>query len=115
MFDIPNKKRKLANDMTNQVTNNSMFYIFLSLLILPELIIISYTFVDRWSLIQRCLVALEDCIKRFPQHYKSYYRLAHFYFRSQTHKDCQKFKNLMFGEQGLFVGQRPNNFFHVSW
>lgn len=67
----------------------------------------------RWNLIQRCLTALEDCIKRFPQHYKSYYRLAYFYFRS-SYKNYDKFKHLMFGEQGLFVGQRSNNFFHVS-
>lgn len=69
----------------------------------------------RWTLIQRCLEALEDCIKRFPQHYKSYYRLAHFYFRSPSHRDFNKFKDLMFGERGLFVGQRPNNFFHGVW
>ncbi|XP_027850821.2 calcineurin-binding protein cabin-1-like [Aphis gossypii] len=69
----------------------------------------------RWTLIQRCLRALEDCIKRFPQHYKSYYRLAHFYFRSPSHKDYNKFKDLMFGERGLFVGQRPHNFFHGVW
>lgn len=68
----------------------------------------------RWSLIERCLAGLEECIKRFPQHYKSYYRLCHFYFRSPSHKDNKKFHDLMFGERGLFVGQKPQNFFQVN-
>lgn len=75
---------------------------------------LSLIYLVRWELIQRCIAALEDCIKRFPQHYKSYYRLAHFYFRS-PYKDYTKFKDLMFGERGLFGSQRPNNFFHVSF
>lgn len=77
--------------------------------------IIFYTFLVRWTLIQRCLAALEECTKRISRHYKSYYRLANFYFRSPFHKDYKKFKDIMFGEQGLFVEKKPNNFFHVSW
>jgi len=68
----------------------------------------------RWELIQRCLVALQDCMKKFPQHYKSYYRLAYFYFRSPFYKDYNKFRELMFGDRGLFVSKKHNNFFHVS-
>ncbi|VVC42534.1 Hypothetical protein CINCED_3A009963 [Cinara cedri] len=90
--DLSVKKIKLTNNSTIQDLNNM-----------------------QWSLIQRCLAGLEDCIKRFPQHYKSYYRLSHFYFRSPSHKDNKKFHDLMFGERGLFVGQRPCNFFHGIW
>lgn len=39
----------------------------------------SSAFISKDRLIERCLEALAICLKRFPQHYKSQYRLAHAY------------------------------------
>ena len=46
----------------------------------------SSEFVSKDKLIQRCLEALVICLQRFPQHYKSQYRLAHAYLNI----DCVK-------------------------
>lgn len=41
---------------------------------------------DHKDLIKKCIEALKQCLHRFPQHYKSLYRLAHYYFHSKYHK-----------------------------
>lgn len=38
------------------------------------------------ELMDRCIHALEYCLRRFPQHHKSRYRLAYVYFYSPEHK-----------------------------
>ena len=38
------------------------------------------------GLLDCCIRALEYCLRRFPQHHKSRYRLAYIYFYSDTHK-----------------------------
>ncbi|KAG8311302.1 Calcineurin-binding protein cabin-1 [Homalodisca vitripennis] len=62
-----------------------------------------------------CLDALEDCAQRFPEHYKSLYRLAHFYFRSKLRRNVEKARQLLLGEKGLFADRKPSNFFNGVW
>nr|CAD7397394.1 unnamed protein product [Timema cristinae] len=38
---------------------------------------------DHLELVQRCVWMLEECLSRFPQHYKCFYRLAHYYLNSK--------------------------------
>uniref|UniRef100_A0A1B6F531 Uncharacterized protein n=1 Tax=Cuerna arida TaxID=1464854 RepID=A0A1B6F531_9HEMI len=62
-----------------------------------------------------CLDALEECAQRFPEHYKSLYRLAHFYFRSKLRRNVEKARQLLLGEKGLFADRKPSNFFNGVW
>lgn len=41
---------------------------------------------QRRMLVEMCVRALFLCLGRFPQHYKSLYRLAFFYTNSKTHQ-----------------------------
>lgn len=41
---------------------------------------------QRRLLVEMCVRALFLCLSRFPQHYKSLYRLAFFYTNSRTHQ-----------------------------
>ena len=41
------------------------------------------------ELMDRCNLALEYCLRRFPQHHKSRYRLAYVYYYSPEHKVTQ--------------------------
>ncbi|XP_076756592.1 calcineurin-binding protein cabin-1 isoform X1 [Xylocopa sonorina] len=77
-------------------------------------------------LITYCLAGLEQCILRFSEHYKSFYRLSHFFFNNKTAKDVTKCRNLLLdsyncqfypGEsfQGLFADRKTNNFFSGVW
>lgn len=77
------------------------------------------------TLIAYCLAGLEQCILRFAEHHKSFYRLAHFFFNNKKAKDTAKCKDLLLktyscqfypGQtfQGLFVERRSTNFFNVS-
>ena len=49
---------------------------------------VSSGLVSKEKLIQRCLEALAICLQRFPQHYKSQYRLAHAYLNILSVKVC---------------------------
>ncbi|KAF3422681.1 hypothetical protein E2986_06783 [Frieseomelitta varia] len=77
------------------------------------------------TLIAYCLAGLEQCILRFPEHYKSFYRLSHFFFNNKTAKDIIKCRNILLdsyncqfyrGEnfQGLFADRKSTNFFNHS-
>lgn len=41
---------------------------------------------QRRTLVEMCVRALFLCLSRFPQHYKSLYRLAFFYTNSKSHQ-----------------------------
>lgn len=77
------------------------------------------------ALIAYCLAGLEQCILRFTEHHKSFYRLAHFFFNNKKSKNIARCKNLLLGTyncqffpgqtfQGLFADRRSTNFFNVS-
>lgn len=77
------------------------------------------------TLIAYCLAGLEQCILRFAEHHKSFYRLSHFFFNNKKAKDTTKCKDLLLGTyscqfypeqsfQGLFAERRSTNFFNVS-
>ncbi|XP_044577498.1 calcineurin-binding protein cabin-1-like [Cotesia glomerata] len=78
------------------------------------------------KLISYCLAGLEQCVLRFPEHYKSIYRLCHFFFNHKVAKDndkcrdlllstykCQYYTDLTF--QGLFADRKSTNFFNGVW
>ncbi|KTF83645.1 hypothetical protein cypCar_00006386 [Cyprinus carpio] len=44
---------------------------------------------QRKTLVDVCVRSLFLCLSRYPQHYKSLYRLAHLYSYSKTHKETQ--------------------------
>ncbi|KAL6431043.1 hypothetical protein ACFW04_007057 [Cataglyphis niger] len=78
------------------------------------------------TLIAYCLAGLEQCILRFAEHHKSFYRLAHFFFNNKKAKDIVKCKDLLLrtyscqfysGQtfQGLFAERRSTNFFNGVW
>nr|XP_006814139.1 PREDICTED: calcineurin-binding protein cabin-1-like [Saccoglossus kowalevskii] len=68
------------------------------------------------------------CLTRFPQHYKSLYRLSRFYLYAETHKNIQWSRDLLMGTsylpwyqykhmpaQGLFAERNKSNFFNGIW
>lgn len=75
-------------------------------------------------IISICLDNLEDCVSRFPQHYKALYRLAHYHFYYKKDKNVERCKDLMLGAflgrnnskmQGLFSERKNSNFFNAIW
>ena len=48
------------------------------------------THVEEKELLDLCLKGLSLCLKRFPQHFKSLYRLAYVYYHSKDHRVSQK-------------------------
>lgn len=50
------------------------------------------------ELMDLCILALEYCLRRFPQHHKSRYRLAYVYYYSSEHKVTQYFLLVFFGK-----------------
>ncbi|CAB3375984.1 Hypothetical predicted protein [Cloeon dipterum] len=76
---------------------------------------------DHSELADMCLEALEDCAVRFPEHYKSTYRLAHYFFKSKLRKNTEKCKSFLLGPHtnsklhGLFQDRKPSNFFNGVW
>lgn len=71
-----------------------------------------------------CIKNLEECVTRFPEHYKSIYRLANIYLHApESVKDLQRCRQLLLGTyttglgnqiQGLFVDRKQVNLFNVS-
>nr|CAD7579367.1 unnamed protein product [Timema californicum] len=81
---------------------------------------------DHLELVQRCVWMLEECLSRFPQHYKCFYRLAHYYLNSKFHRDTTKCRQLLLGTHpigrphcdsvyGLFAHRKNSNFFNDVW
>ncbi|XP_056132022.1 calcineurin-binding protein cabin-1 [Lampris incognitus] len=78
-------------------------------------------------LVELCVRALFLCLGRFPQHYKSLYRLAFFYATSKTHQNLQWARDVLLGSsipwqqlkhmpaQGLFCERNKTNLFNGIW
>ncbi|XP_033475450.1 calcineurin-binding protein cabin-1 isoform X3 [Epinephelus lanceolatus] len=78
-------------------------------------------------LVEMCVRALFLCLGRFPQHYKSLYRLAFFYTNSKTHQNLQWARDVLLGSsvpwqqlkhmpaQGLFCERNKTNLFNGIW
>ncbi|XP_066499706.1 calcineurin-binding protein cabin-1 isoform X2 [Hoplias malabaricus] len=82
---------------------------------------------QRKMLVDMCVRALFLCLSRFPQHYKSLYRLAQLYAYSKTHKNLQWARDVLLGSsvpwqllkhmpaQGLFCERNKTNLFNGIW
>uniref|UniRef100_A0A3P9JXR1 Calcineurin-binding protein cabin-1 n=1 Tax=Oryzias latipes TaxID=8090 RepID=A0A3P9JXR1_ORYLA len=78
-------------------------------------------------LVEMCVRALFLCLSRFPQHYKSLYRLAYFYTNSKFHQNLQWARDVLLGSsvqwqqlkhmpaQGLFCERNKTNLFNGIW
>lgn len=90
---------------------------------------------DKKIIISRCLEAFNLCLKRFPHHYKSLYRLAQYYHTTKNSRDrdnnrtrnyligCSMWQtvdymhvNGLFNERKIWYQQPKNcNLFHGVW
>uniref|UniRef100_A0A8C9QU06 Calcineurin-binding protein cabin-1 n=1 Tax=Scleropages formosus TaxID=113540 RepID=A0A8C9QU06_SCLFO len=82
---------------------------------------------QRRLLVDMCVRALFLCLSRFPQHYKSLYRLAYLYANSSTHRNLQWARDVLLGSsvpwqqlkhmpaQGLFCERNKTNLFNGVW
>lgn len=52
---------------------------------------------DTQSMVDMCLMAIKECVSRFPHFYKGLYRLAHYYYHSKTHHNIEACRELLFG------------------
>lgn len=79
------------------------------------------------ELMDQCIYALEYCLRRFPQHHKSRYRLAYVYYYSPEHKETRACRDLLLGSntrqiktfnfphQGVFNEKSKTNLFSAFW
>jgi len=79
------------------------------------------------ELMDLCIRALEYCLRRFPQHHKSRYRLAYVYYYSSEHKETSACRDLLLGSNtrqiktfpfhhfGLFNEKSKTNLFSAFW
>ncbi|KAM7416326.1 hypothetical protein PAMA_018408 [Pampus argenteus] len=82
---------------------------------------------QRRMLVKMCVNSLFLCLGRFPQHYKSLYRLAFFYTNSKSHQNLQWARDVLLGSsvpwqqlkhmpaQGLFCERNKTNLFNGIW
>lgn len=82
---------------------------------------------QRQFLTEQCIASFRLCLSRFPQHYKSLYRLAFLYTHSKTHRNLQWARDVLLGSsipwqqlqhmpaQGLFCERNKTNFFNGIW
>lgn len=82
---------------------------------------------QRQFLTEQCIASFCLCLSRFPQHYKSLYRLAFLYTYSKTHRNLQWARDVLLGSsipwqqlqhmpaQGLFCERNKTNFFNGIW
>ncbi|XP_012604714.1 calcineurin-binding protein cabin-1 isoform X1 [Microcebus murinus] len=82
---------------------------------------------QRQFLTEQCITSFHLCLSRFPQHYKSLYRLAFLYTYSKTHRNLQWARDVLLGSsipwqqlqhmpaQGLFCERNKTNFFNGIW
>ncbi|XP_055382064.1 calcineurin-binding protein cabin-1-like [Condylostylus longicornis] len=84
-----------------------------------------FTFTELEPIYKSCVKNLEECVTRFPEHYKSIYRLVHHYLNAPDKlKNMQKCHQLLIGNYttslgnhiaGLFSDRKNNNFFNGIW
>ncbi|GFQ82744.1 calcineurin-binding protein cabin-1 [Trichonephila clavata] len=77
------------------------------------------------ALIPMCLDAMRECLQRFIQHYKSLYRMAHYYCHSKRNKNLQWAREILLAATpstkkypsmpGLFADRKNTNFFNGIW
>ncbi|XP_055949732.1 calcineurin-binding protein cabin-1-like isoform X2 [Argiope bruennichi] len=77
------------------------------------------------ELIPVCLDAMRECLQRFIQHYKSLYRMAHYYCHSKKNKNLQWAREILLAATpptkkypsmpGLFADRKNTNFFNGIW
>lgn len=82
---------------------------------------VSQTTID--EIYKMCISNLEECVTRFPEHYKSMYRLIHHY--ATVASSIEKCKQLLLKSDyksalgnkinGLFSERKNNNFFNGIW
>ncbi|XP_018117362.1 calcineurin-binding protein cabin-1 isoform X2 [Xenopus laevis] len=82
---------------------------------------------QRKVLIEQCINSFRLCLSRFPQHYKSLYRLAYLYTHSNNYQNLQWARDVLLGSsipwqqlkhmpaQGLFYERNKTNFFNGIW
>ncbi|KAG1699633.1 Calcineurin-binding protein cabin-1 [Nymphon striatum] len=49
----------------------------------------SKTAINKFDIVRLCIKAIKQCLLRFPQHYKSFYRLAHYYMNTSSQTKLQ--------------------------
>lgn len=77
------------------------------------------------SIYRSCVRNLEECVTRFPEHYKSVYRLVYHYLHApEKLRDLEKCRQLLLGQyttnlgnqiNGLFSDRKNNNIFNGIW
>ncbi|XP_055840261.1 calcineurin-binding protein cabin-1-like isoform X2 [Episyrphus balteatus] len=77
------------------------------------------------AIYRSCVRNLEECVTRFPEHYKSVYRLVHHYLHApEKLRDLEKCRQLLLGQyttnlgnqiNGLFSDRKNNNIFNGIW
>lgn len=77
------------------------------------------------TLMKRCIAGFHLCAERYPQHYKSLYRLAYVYHHFKPLEDNEKSREILLGHNqwaslshmpspGLFSERKSNNLFAVK-
>ncbi|XP_048100063.1 calcineurin-binding protein cabin-1 isoform X8 [Alosa alosa] len=82
---------------------------------------------QHYLLVDLSIRSLFLCLSRFPQHYKSLYRLAYLYANSKTHRNLRWARDVLLGSsvpwqqlkhmpaQGLFCERNKTNLFNGIW
>uniref|UniRef100_A0A182NFP7 Calcineurin-binding protein cabin-1 MEF2-binding domain-containing protein n=1 Tax=Anopheles dirus TaxID=7168 RepID=A0A182NFP7_9DIPT len=80
---------------------------------------------QRDTIFKQCIKNLEECITRFPEHYKSMYRLIHHFMHAPGDtKSFESARQLLLGTYrttlgnqipGLFTERKTTNFFNGLW
>ncbi|KAG1683077.1 Calcineurin-binding protein cabin-1 [Nymphon striatum] len=86
----------------------------------------SKTAINKFDIVRLCIKAIKQCLLRFPQHYKSFYRLAHYYMNTSSQTKLQWSCDFLICTSvgakmphmvcpGLFSERKNTNFFNGIW
>ncbi|XP_075169816.1 calcineurin-binding protein cabin-1-like [Haematobia irritans] len=85
----------------------------------------TYSFDEMKAIYKMVIKNIEECVTRFPEHYKSLYRLVHHYMNSPPGlKNMEACEQLLMGQyktslgnvvNGLFYERKTNNLFNGIW